>query len=89
MGGFAGQGVVPGRERDTFGVGYYYYAFSDALRSAVSPVAEFDDEHGLEVYYSLAATPWFRLTADLQVVNPASGASRTAVTGAVRANVVF
>jgi porin len=88
-GGFAGQGVVPGRERDTFGVGYYYYAFSDALQSAVSPVAEFDDEQGLEVYYSLAATPWFRLTADLQVVNPASGASRTAVTGAVRANVVF
>jgi hypothetical protein len=29
------------------------------------------------------------LAADLQVVNPASGASRTAVTGAVRANVVF
>ena len=89
MGGLAGQGVVPGRERDTFGVGYFYYAFSDALQSAVSPVVPFEDEQGLEVYYSLAATPWFRLTADLQVVNPASGAARTAVTGAVRANVVF
>jgi porin len=55
----------------------------------VSPVVPFEDEQGLEAYYSLAATPWFRVTADVQVVNPASGASRTAVTGAVRANVVF
>jgi len=60
-----------------------------ATRSVACRVAQFDGEHGLEVYYSLAVTSWFRLTADLQVVNPTSGASRTAVTGAGRANVVF
>lgn len=88
-GGMAGHGIVPGRARDSFGIGYFDYNFSDALQSAVAPLAQFQDEQGFEAFYNLAATPWLRITADLQVVHPASGASKTAITGALRANLVF
>ena len=28
------------------------------------------DEHGLELFYNVAVTPWFHVTADLQVITP-------------------
>jgi len=72
-GGFAGHRLVPGRPHDTFGVGYYHYDFSDDLRSAVATTVALENEQGVEVFYNLAATPWFRITADLQWIDPANG----------------
>lgn len=89
VGGFAGHGVIPGRPRDSFGVGYFFYNFSDDLEDGVSSVADFGDEQGLEVFYNLAVTPWFRLTADVQLVEPARGANDTAVYGGLRASIAF
>lgn len=89
VGGFAGHGVVPGRPRDTFGIGYYYYDFSNDLQDAVSGLADFNDEQGLEAFYNFAVTPWFRLTADVQLIRPARGNLDEAWVGELRASIRF
>lgn len=88
-GGISGHRIVPGRPLDSFGVGYFYYNFSDDLKSAVAPLVNFDNEQGAEIFYNLAVTPWFRVTADLQWIDSAIGANDHAWIGALRANVRF
>jgi porin len=87
--GLAGHGLVSGRPNDSFGIGGFAYDFSNALQDAVDPLVGFNDEQGLEVWYSLALTPWFKLTADAQIVNPARGNADTAVITGLRANLAF
>lgn len=87
--GVAGHGIIPGRPLDVFGLGYYYYDFSNDLQDATAPLIEFQDEQGLEMFYSLAVTPWFRLTADLQWINPANGSNQNALAGALRTHIIF
>ena len=48
-----------------------------------------DGEHGVEIFYNMAVTPWFELTADLQVVDGAGRFSDTAVIGGLRGRIVF
>jgi porin len=70
--GFAGNGVVPGRPDDTFGVGWSRLQltsnFIRFLRDALHLGLEHED--AVELYYNFAATKWLGLSADLQVVNP-------------------
>lgn len=87
--GLAGHGMVPGRPNDSFGIGGFAYDFSNALQDAVDPLIDFNDEQGLEAWYSLALTPWFKLTADAQLINPARGDADTAVITGLRANLAF
>ncbi|NQT11977.1 MAG: carbohydrate porin, partial [Planctomycetes bacterium] len=42
------------------------------------------DVQGVELYYNAAVTPWFHLTADLQIVEPAAVANDTAVVVGIR-----
>jgi porin len=88
-GGMAAHGVIAARPWDSFGAGYFYYGFSDALQSSVAPLVAFGDEQGLEVFYNAAATRWLRFGANLQVVAPAGTDRDTLVVGGVRANIVF
>lgn len=88
-GGLAGHGMVTGRPLDVFGIGYFYYNFSDDLQSATAPVTNFDDEQGAEVFYNLAGTPWLHVSADLQWIDPASGDSDDFWLGGLRIRVVF
>lgn len=81
--------MVSGRPNDSFGAGYFRYNFSNDLKSAVAPLARFDDEQGVEMFYNLAITPWFRVTADLQWIDPVTGASDHAWIGELRANIKF
>lgn len=71
--GLGGKGIVPGRPRDTFGVGWARTALSDAfvplLRQRLGLGLERED--AVELYYSAAITPWLNSTLDLQVVDPA------------------
>jgi len=80
---------VPGRPLDYFGVGYFVYDFSDQLQDAVAAIGSFTDEQGVEAYYNVAVTPWLRVTADLQWINPASGANESMWVGGLRAKVAF
>jgi porin len=88
-GGFAGYGIVPSRPDDHFGIGYYFYNWSDDLQSATAPVFPIEDEHGVEIYYNLAVTRWLRVSADLQWIHPANGNLDDAWLGGLRATLFF
>jgi porin len=68
--GFAGNVPLRGRERDTFGLGYYYSGISDDLQNTLEPLIRMRKEQGFEIYYTFPATGWSKLTADLQIVDP-------------------
>lgn len=88
-GGLAGHGMVPNRSNDVFGVGYYYYNFSDEMQDATSSVVNFDNEQGVEMFYNFAVTPWLKVTADLQWIDPASGDNKQIWLGILRASITF
>jgi len=68
--GVGGRGIVPERDKDTYGLGYYYLKLSEDLPEELN----LQSEQGVELYYSIEVTPWFHLTPDLQViVNPGGG----------------
>jgi porin len=83
--GLGGRGLIPGRDRDRFGLGYYYLKLSDARVG----LATDDSEQGIELFYNLAVTPAFEMTADLQVIDGAVGSSDTAVVGGLRGRIRF
>ena len=84
-----GRGVISGREQDRFGVGYFFQGLSGNMKDLVGPLVPLQDLHGVELYYNAALTPWFHLTADLQIVDPARERSDTAIIPGLRANLVF
>lgn len=90
--GLGGNGLVPSRRRDEFGVAYAYTDVSDELKDNLDlpPLGvRLRVEHQLEVFYNLHLTPWFQLTGNLQVLRPNRPAADTAVVPAVRLRVVF
>ncbi len=77
--GVSGVGLIPGREYDQFGIGWYYVGISDELNDFINDSTLLSDalpddgaaENGLEVYYNFAITPAIQLTADAQYIfNP-------------------
>ncbi|WP_071778239.1 carbohydrate porin [Cyanobium sp. PCC 7001] len=89
IGGITGEGMFENRPYDSFGVGFYYYSWSGALDAALDPFIPLDAEKGLEIYYNFAVTPWFILTADLQVINPGRTNFATETVAALRAKFTF
>ncbi len=88
-GGIAAHGIVPGRPDDVFGIGYYYYDLSDDLEDSLDLILDVDHEQGVELFYNLAITPWLRVTADLQWIDPANGDFNHAVIGSLRTTIFF
>jgi porin len=88
-GGIGGQGLFATRPKDSFGLGYFYYNISDDLQDTLDPLVDFDDEQGIEAFYDFAVTPWLRVAADLQYVDPATAANDNAFVGGLRARVRF
>ena len=89
FGGVGGASPIAGRSLDSFGVGAFYWGYSGPLKRALRPEVQMDDEYGLEMFYNLAVAPWFRVTADLQLIQPAFGKSPTAVFLGLRGKIVF
>jgi porin len=88
--GVSGIGVVPRRPLDRFGAGYFYVAPSRQLINALRTFQlNYGRETGGEVYYTLAAAGWFRVTADLQVVAPANHNASTVVLPGISAQIRF
>jgi porin len=71
--GIGGTSFLPGRDDDRFGVAYFNYGFSKHLKDGLSPVFNLNDESGVEVFYNWAATPWLRVTGDIQFIDPGAG----------------
>src|SRR6266550_1025233 len=83
--GFGGKGMLPGRDQDRFGVGYYYLKVSGELRDTFPTVllkrVGLDYEQGVELFYNIAATPWLHVTPDLQFVDAARNKSPIVTAG--------
>jgi porin len=83
--GVGGKGVIPKRDQDRFGVGYYLVDMSDGLPGLLGA----NVEQGFELFYNIEVTPWMHITPDIQVIiNPGgatgSGAREPAIVCGVR-----
>ena len=83
--GIGGTGIISGRDHDRFGIGYYFLQLSKNRLGSLTD----DDEQGFEVFYNMSVTPWFELSADLQVIDGAGRFSDTAVVGGLRGRILF
>jgi porin len=85
--GAGGKGVLPGRDADTFGVGYYYLTLSNEISPAA--MRALGDEQGVEIWYNIALSPWLHLMPDVQVIDPGRNVSTTAVVLGLRMRIDF
>lgn len=85
----AGSSPIPGRKLDTFGVAYYYLGFSDDFKDVARAITPVRDEHGLELFYDVALTPSYHLSADVQVITPAQESEDTSLVFGVRLKIDF
>jgi porin len=79
--GIGGTGLIPGRSRDNWGIGYYYDNPSPDLKESLSPILTIRDEQGLEIFYNFAVTPWLTVGVDLQVIDPSLGEDTAVIPG--------
>ncbi len=83
-GGVGGRGLIPGREEDVFGIGYFYNSLQ--REGVVAPSRRLRTaEQGFGIFYEAQLTGWFRLTPDVQVVRSGLGGADTAVVLGLRA----
>ena len=86
-GGIGGRGVVPFRDNDTFGIGYYYNSGQSGMLLGILGVE--DSAQGFELFYNIAITPACRVTLDLQVVKAPLARLDTATVVGLRASLEF
>ncbi len=86
-GGVGGKGIIPGRERDTFGVGYFHIKFQpDRL---IESIGVDDHSQGFEAFYNASITPAANLTVDVQVLDSTQPDVDTAVILGLRLGLKF
>ena len=68
--GFVGKGVVPGRPRDDFGIGWSRVKFSDNFVPYLRDTFDIglDHEDAVELYYSASITPWLTVSPSFQAI---------------------
>ena len=80
--GIGGQGIIPKRDKDSFGAGYYYMANNDEISDAISRFFFENKGQGGEIFYNIEVTPWLHCTLDFQVMDGSRKRGDTAfVTG--------
>ena len=90
LAGIGGASPIAGREQDRWGVAYFRYNISDDLIEGIDALGiTLRDEEGVEAYYNLAVTPWFRLTADVQFITPGRAGREEATFLGLRTQVKF
>jgi len=86
-GGIGGRGIIPSRDDDSFGVGYFYASIQSSRLSGF--VGFNDHSQGFEAFYNLAITPAAHLSFDVQVVeSPISDIDNGVILG-MRLNLTF
>lgn len=81
-----GTSPLHAREHDTFGLGYYHLGVSPLTILKLHGIGA---EDGVELFYNAAVTPWFHVTSDLQVLDPAQSHNATALVVGLRARLSF
>jgi porin len=66
--GVGGNSLIPSRPDDRFGIAYFYTGISNTFKTDLASTFNLVDESGVEAFYNVAITPWFRVTGDLQFV---------------------
>ncbi len=71
--GVSVNGMVPGRPRDTLGIGWARTQFSGDFVPFLRQKLDvgLDIEDAVELYYNAAITPWLNVAVDLQIVDSA------------------
>ena len=87
--GISGASPIAGGCRDTFGFGFFYLGVSTELKNLAPVLLPLQDEHGVELYYNIQATPWCQITPDLQVISPFRDRVDTSVLVGLRARIDF
>lgn len=87
--GVGGNNLFPNRINDRFGLAYFRYSLSSSLVDGLRPIVSLEDEHGIEVFYNFAVTPWLRLTSDIQIIDPAFKENDRTVYFALRVQIKF
>ena len=74
--GVSGNGIIPGRLRDSFGVGWARTQFSDkflpVVRDRIAGIG-LSKEDAVEMYYNFEITRAVSATLDLQIIEPGIG----------------
>ncbi len=87
--GIGGTGVFD-RDLDRWGIAYFRYGLSSELKDGLARLGvPRRDEQGVEAFYNLALTPWLRVTANLQWIDPTNPARNDAVFAGLRTQVRF
>lgn len=81
-----GGSVIRGRENDTVGIGYYHLGVSKVPLLTIHGI---EAENGVELFYNAAVTPWFHVTPDVQILDPAQQRNATALLIGIRARLSF
>ena len=69
FGSIEAWGLLPNREKDRMGIGGFCDQLSTDFKNLTSVLGkDLRNTWGAEVYYNAEITPWFHLTADLQVI---------------------
>ncbi|HEV3302785.1 MAG TPA: carbohydrate porin [Planctomycetaceae bacterium] len=66
-----GSSPISNRPLDTFGVGYAITRYSSPVRDFAPVLLPLDNDQAIELFYTVAVTPYCHVTPDLQVVFPA------------------
>ena len=89
-GGFGGSSNLPGRDRDSFGIGYYYSETSDEIGPVLSAaLGGVGDGQGIETFYNIHTTKSLTITPDFQWIDPARQSVADAYVLGIRANLAF
>ena len=97
------NGLIPGRDKDVIGVGYFHAELSDDFKGTVGPLLSvaatlenrsptritIEDTDGFEAYYKAQITPWFALTGDIQFITETLSSNDSKVVAGARAKVTF
>jgi porin len=92
--GVGGSSLIRGRQRDTFGVGYFCVGLSDSFKSLLAgplapPGLAQRNEQGVELFYNASLNRWCHLTSDLQIVQPSTINLDTTVIVGMRLQIAF
>jgi Carbohydrate-selective porin len=91
--GLGGNGLIPSRRGDEFGISYAYTNLSSVLKDNINLITfgrrRLQPEHQLETFYNLHITPWLRLTGDLQIIRGVRPRVDTAIVPGARLEMIF
>lgn len=84
--GIGGTGLLPGRNEDRWGLGFFHQSFAD---DGLLAAAGIEEETGAELFYNIALGRGTNLTFDVQVVDSAVPRIDTVVVVGARVGVRF